>query len=86
MNRTTALKPAPAHQATDVRRDGTVLSWMASKKAVAHGLYLGTDHDDIDDGTTTSTVYIGRQDANSFDPGRLELGKTYYLARGRDRL
>ncbi len=73
-----ALKPVPNNQATDVRRDGTILSWMASKKAVAHGVYLGTDHDDIDDGTTSSVVYKGRQDANSFDPGRLELGTTYY--------
>jgi len=73
-----ALAPVPDNQATDVHRDGTILSWMANKNAVAHGVYLGTDYDDIDDGTTASAVYRGRQDANSFDPGRLELGKTYF--------
>ena len=65
-----AIGPIPAAQATDVLRDGTILSWIPNKKAVAHGVYLGTDYDDIDDGTTASAVYMGRQDANSFDPGR----------------
>jgi len=74
----TAIVLTPANGATDVWRDGTVLSWIPGQTAVAHDVYLGTDHDDIDDGLTTSAVYVGRQDANSFDPGRLEFGQTYY--------
>ncbi len=74
---TQAIALAPRHGATDVLRDGTILSWKPSDKAVAHDIYLGTDYDSIDDGMTTSAVYRGRQDANSFDPGRLELGITY---------
>jgi hypothetical protein len=73
-----ALAPVPANKTGDVRRDGTVLSWTATKDAVAHDVYLGTDSDDIDDGTTASAVYKGRQDTTSFDPGRLELGQMYY--------
>ncbi len=73
-----ALLPVPAHGATDVSRDGAVLSWTPSDAATAHDVYLGTDHDDIDDGTTASAVYQGRQSANSVDLGRLEFGQTYY--------
>jgi hypothetical protein len=73
-----ALAPVPANGATDVPRDGTVLSWLAHPQAVAHDVYLGTDSDDIDDGTTASAVYLGRQDANTFDPGRLEFGRKYF--------
>jgi len=75
---TQAIARVPAVGAIDVRRDGTMLTWTPAKKAISHDVYLGTDYDDIDDGTTASAVYMGRQDANSFDPGRLELGKTYY--------
>jgi hypothetical protein len=74
----TAMTPVPAAQATDVPRDGTILSWTPSDKAVAQNVYLGTTFDAIDDGTTASASYLGRQDANSYDPGRLEMGKTYY--------
>lgn len=73
-----AMSPRPVSGATDVPRDGTVLAWRPSNSAVSHDVYLGTSFDDIDDGTTASAVYMGRQDANSFDPGRLELGRTYY--------
>ena len=73
-----AMAPRPTSGASDVPRDGTVLTWRPSQSAVSHDVYLGTSYDDIDDGTTASDAYRGRQDANSFDPGRLELGRTYY--------
>lgn len=73
-----AKEPVPAHQESDVFRDGTILSWTPNEAATAHDVYLGADYDDIDDGMTASAVYRGRQDANSFDPGRLELGVTYH--------
>jgi hypothetical protein len=74
----TAIVLTPANGATDVLRDETLFSWIPGQDAARHDVYLGTDYDDIDDGTTASVVYRGRQDANSFDPGRLELGQTYY--------
>jgi hypothetical protein len=74
----TALIPVPADRATDVRRDGTVLSWRAHEKAVSHEVYLGTDRDGVTQATTASPLFRGRQSTNAFDPGRLELGKTYY--------
>jgi hypothetical protein len=74
----TAQGPVPAVAATDVRRDGTILSWTPSSKAIAHDVYLGTSFDAIDGGTTAGAVYKGRQDANSYNPGRLALGQTYY--------
>jgi hypothetical protein len=74
----TSMSPVPGNKATDVTRDGTILSWRPDAKAVAQDVYLATTFDAIDDGTTASASYQGRQDANSFDPGRLELGGTYY--------
>jgi hypothetical protein len=73
-----AMFPSPAHQATDVLIDGTILSWSPSRDAVAHEVYFGTDADAIDDATTASSLFRGRQNATSFDPGPLELGQTYY--------
>jgi len=74
----TAMGPAPAHQATDVPRDGTVLSWVPNDKAIGHDLYLGTDLSAVENATTASKAYQGRQTTATFDPGRLELGRVYY--------
>ncbi|MBN1507660.1 MAG: discoidin domain-containing protein [Sedimentisphaerales bacterium] len=73
-----AVLPTPTPDAVDVPRDGTILSWAPGEGAVAHDVYFGMDSDDIDDGMIGSAVYRGRQDVNSFDPGRLEFGTTYY--------
>jgi len=73
-----AIVPFPDNRETDVPRDGTILSWMPNEEATAHDVYLGMNYDDIDDGMIGSSTYQGRQDANSFDPGRLELGQTYF--------
>ncbi len=73
-----AVLPTPADGDTEVPRDGTILSWTPNSTAVSHDVYLGLDYDDIDDGMTSGSVYMGRQDANSYDPGRLEFGRTYY--------
>ncbi len=73
-----ATEPVPTVGASDVRRDGTTLSWTPNTTATGHDVYLGTNYDAIDDGTTASAAYMGRQDANSFNPGRLQLRATYY--------
>lgn len=73
-----AMLPTPASQATDVLRDGTTLSWLPGTGVVTHNVYLGTDPAAVDAATTADAAYMGRQDDTSFDPGRLELGRTYY--------
>lgn len=73
-----AILPTPEEGATDVSRDDTVLSWLAGETAVEQDVYFGTSYDDIDDATTASSAYKGRQAETSFDAGRLEFGQTYY--------
>ncbi len=73
-----AMLPVPASGAADVLRDGTVLSWAAGQKATAHDVYLGTDPNAVAAATTASQAYRGRQNTSSIDPGRLNLGATYY--------
>jgi hypothetical protein len=73
-----AMLPSPAHQAVDVLRTGTIFSWTAGLDATAHDVYLGTSLDEVSVATTASSAYAGRQDATSYDPGVLELGRTYY--------
>jgi hypothetical protein len=68
----------PGYQGYFASDKNTATFTAQSYQAVAHDVYLGTDSDDIDDGMTTSAVYRGRRDANSFDLGRLELGQMYY--------
>jgi len=43
-----------------------------------HDVYLGTSFSDVNDADTSSSVYKGRQDANSYDPGTLTAGQVYY--------
>lgn len=73
-----AILPTPEEGATDVPRDDTVLSWLAGETAVEQDVYFGTSYDEIDDATTASSAYRGRQAETSFDAGRLEFGQTYY--------
>jgi hypothetical protein len=78
----TAWNPSPADGATDVGPD-MVLSWSAGRDASGHSVYFGTDLDDVSEATTRSSVYVGRQDGNSWDPKALDpcglaAGTTYY--------
>ena len=69
----------PQYGQVDVYRDA-ILSWMPGDYALEHDVYLGTDWDDVNDATTSSTgIYRGRQDPCEYDPpGDLELDTTYY--------
>jgi hypothetical protein len=69
-----ASDPSPAHELTDVPRDG-ILSWTPGDFARTHDVYLGTVWTDVND--ATNPVSQG-QDAATFDPGRLEFGQTYF--------
>jgi len=73
-----ASKPFPANRAVDVPRD-IRLSWVPGEAARTHDVYLGTSFAEVSDATGASAVRVAvGQDANSFDPGRLQYGQTYY--------
>jgi hypothetical protein len=70
-----ASKPSPDNEATDVPRD-VVLSWTPGEYAPAingHKVYLSESFNDVNDGVGGIA-----QSANSYDPGRLDFGTTYY--------
>jgi hypothetical protein len=71
--------PIPAYGATDVQLNA-VLSWAPSDSAASHQLYFGTDKETVRNagaGTPEDkgSVALG---AESYDPGLLETGTTYY--------
>jgi hypothetical protein len=72
-----AGNPEPADGATDILRD-TLLTWSAGEYAAGHEIYLGTSYDDVNSAGVDSPLYLGRQTENSYDPGRLVLGQTYF--------
>ena len=71
--------PQPANGATDVGMAPT-LSWTAADNAASHQVYLGLDKDTVRSADTASSEYKGAMalGAESYDPGLLDLGTTYY--------
>jgi hypothetical protein len=71
--------PNPANGATDVSRI-PVITWSPSVFAASHELYFGTDKDTVKNADTGSSEYKGTRafGAETYDPGKLELGTTYY--------
>jgi hypothetical protein len=70
-----ASSPSPANGAEDVPRD-VVLSWTPGDYAPAvngHIVYLNENFNDVNDGIGGTT-----HSASSYDPGRLNLGTTYF--------
>ena len=73
-----ATDPVPDDEATDVFREPS-LSWTPGEFADTHNVYLGTNFNDVNDADASSLLLVGpAQDANYYDPGRLEFGQTYY--------
>jgi len=72
-----ATSPYPGIKAKDIPSDA-VLSWESGPFAQAHDVYFGSDYNDVNDATTTDSAYMGSEQTNSYDPGRLDFGKTYY--------
>jgi len=70
----TAGNVSPTDQATDVLRDAD-LNWEAGEFAVTHDVYLGESFDAVDTATVPTSAGLS---LTSFDPGRLDFGKTYY--------
>ena len=74
-----AADPIPENEATDVSRDGTILSWKPGVFADKHDVYFGTDPEDVNEADAGSVLLISpAQDANTYDPGRLEFGRRYF--------
>ncbi len=71
---TKATNPIPPTDSTDISRD-VILGWTPGASAATHNVYLGTDWDDVNDATVPTARAL---DVNSFDPGRLDFGQTYY--------
>ena len=70
----TASKPMPGSGEADVLRD-SVLSWKPGEFAAKHHLYFGETFEDVNSATVPTASDL---DVNSFDPGRLEFGTTYF--------
>jgi len=71
--------PQPANGAIDVGM-ATLLSWTAADNAASHQVYLGLDKGTVRTADTSSPEYKGSKalGAESYDPGLLLLGTTYY--------
>ena len=71
--------PQPANGATDVAM-ATILNWTAADNAASHEVYFGLDKDTVRSADTSSPEYKGPKvlGAESYDPGLLNLGTTYY--------
>ncbi len=71
--------PNPANGAVDVKQT-QIITFSPSIYAASHELYFGTDKDAVKNAGTSSPEYKGTRDlgAESYDPGKLELGVTYY--------
>jgi len=71
--------PYPANGATNVGM-ATILSWTPADNAASHEVYLGLDKDAVRSADTGSPEYKGSRTlgAETYDPGLLELGTTYY--------
>ncbi len=73
-----AKRPNPAAGAEDVYLS-PILSWMPGGFADKHDVYLGTVLDDVDKAGAGSPLLVGpAQDANTYEPDRLEFGQTYF--------
>ena len=69
-----AKDPSPSDGAQDVIRD-SMLVWKSGPSAATHDVYFGSTFEDVNSQTVPLS---GAQDANAFDPGRLEFDQTYY--------
>ncbi|MHC4594428.1 MAG: LamG-like jellyroll fold domain-containing protein [Planctomycetota bacterium] len=70
----------PADGATDVDRQ-IVCKWIPGETAETHDVYFGTDFSNVSEASRTDTRDVLKaqaQEPNSFDPGLLALGTTYY--------
>jgi len=70
----------PANGSTPDIEHAEPITWSPGDKVAKHDVYFGTDRDAVEDADTTTTgVYRGRIDPNSYTPPEaLEWGQSYY--------
>ena len=70
---------APANGDVDVNRT-QIINWSPNVFAASHEVYFGTDKDAVKNADTGSPEYKGMRTlgTETYDPGKLELGVTYY--------
>ncbi|MCK4886519.1 MAG: hypothetical protein KAS96_03965, partial [Planctomycetes bacterium] len=73
-----AKNPSPENEDEDLALTGTTLSWNAGQGAVSHQVYFSDNYIEIRDADVNSPCYQGQQVETTYDPGTLELMKTYY--------
>jgi hypothetical protein len=66
-------QPTPASGRKNVGVD-TTLSWRAGREAASHRVYFSTDRQAVANGTAS----VKTVSTATFDPGPLDLGRTYY--------
>jgi hypothetical protein len=67
----------PANGDVNVPQD-VMLTWSTGEKAAQHDVYFGDDAAAVEAADTSSSLYKGQQEENTFDPGPLEWNKKYY--------
>jgi hypothetical protein len=73
-----ASEPDPFNNATGISIT-TDLSWTPGNAATHSDVYFGTDFDDVNEATDPNIAPgRGRQVTNTYDPGVLQCGQTYY--------
>jgi len=73
--------PLPNFGATDVPRDGVVLSWEPGEYAAEHDIYIGDNFDDVNDADRTNPMGVlvsQGQAPSTYALGRLDFSQTYY--------
>jgi hypothetical protein len=71
----TAYNPDPTDDARFIDPN-VMLSWDGGFRAKVHHVYFGESYSDVNDGL--GRAYKGPVDSTTYNPGPLELGKSYY--------
>jgi len=72
-----ARKPIPRDGGRGLA-EGALLTWIIAPHATSHDVYLGTDFNDVNDADTSSPQYAGNVLDTAYEPGLLDVGRTYY--------
>jgi len=72
-----ACNPIPVNSAKNVPIN-TILSWSTGQSAEKHIVHFSNDLSAVESGASIVSEPPQPQDANTFDPGNLELDTTYY--------
>jgi len=73
-----AVNPSPGDEATGVDIDADIL-WSEGVGSVSNDIYFGISFNDVNDADDPNALPgRGRSDANSYEPGTLAAGQTYY--------